>query len=359
MALVALGLVAGVVVIMMWLMGVFHPKIGSDPAAVADRPAGRPVGDVSLAEAHFIRVPAVETAVGTIRAVHESSVASKILARVVAVHIRAGDRVEKGQVLIELDDADIRARRDQSVAALTAARAALNQARIEHDRIQRLFDDNAASRIELDRVVTALESAEAEVRRAEHLREEAETILDHATIRAPLDGVVIEKHVEVGDTARPGDVLANLYDPTRMQLVARVRESLAHRLEVNGTVRVHIDAIDFTCDGLVSEIVPEAEAISRTFSVKVTGPCPPGVYSGMFGRLMIPLDEEELLVIPEAAVRRVGQLDMVEVADGDVLVRRAVQLGRHIEGQVEVLAGLRPGERVALPRGPVARAGRT
>jgi len=164
----------------------------------------------------------------------------------------------------------------------------------------------------------------------------------------------VDKKIEVGDTARPGQVLATVYDPTRMQLVARVRESLTRRLVVGRTIPVRIDALDLDCHGQISEIVPEAEARSRTFSIKVTGPCPPGVYSGMFGRLMIPLDDAEVLVIPHRAVRRIGQLDIVEVADNGVLQRRAVQLGRSFGRRVQILSGLQEGEQVAVV-GPAAR----
>ena len=160
--------------------------------------------------------------------------------------------------------------------------------------------------------------------------------------------MVIDRKVEPGDTVTPGQVVVSLYDPTRMQLVASVRESLTHRLRVGQDIDVRVEAIDKTCLGRVSEIVPEAESASRTFSVKVTGPCPPGIYSGMFGRLLIPLEEEEVLVVPKGVVRRVGQLDMVDLVDGDALRRRAVQLGRAFGDDVEVLSGLREGEQVAL-----------
>ena len=100
---------------------------------------------------------------------------------------------------------------------------------------------------------------------------------------------------------------------------------------------------------MISEIVPEAEAESRSFAVKVTGPCPPNVYGGMFGRIFIPLEDEEVLLIPKSAVRRVGQLDLVDVAAPKRIIRRWVRLGRDFEGDVEVLAGLSEGERVVVP----------
>lgn len=351
------GFVVVVVVLLLALAGFFHPKVNGRNAT-AQRPAGRPVGDTPLAPARLIRVPATETAVGTIRAVHETAVACKLLARVVAVNVQAGQTVRAGQVLVRLDDEDLRARLEQAEAAVAAARAARDQARVEYDRVRELVERNVAAPIEFERAQTALKSAEAELERAEQARREAATVLDYATIRSPIDGIVVDKRVEVGDTVTPGAVLLTLYDPTRMQLVASVRESLTRRLEVGQTIDVRVDALDKVCQGRVSEIVPEAQAASRSFLVKVTGPCPPGIYSGMFGRLLIPLGEEEVLVIPRAAVRRVGQLTIVDVAVADAatgtrrLVRRVVQLGRTFGEDVEVLSGLRAGEQVALPPAP-------
>lgn len=350
---VALGaaFAAVVVVLMLWLAGVFHPKIDTRrvESAVAAR---RPVGDREIAPVLLIRVPRMESAVGTIRAVHETAIASKLLAKVVEANVQAGRNVTRGQVLFRLDDEDLQARLEQAGAAVAAARAARDQAIIEFDRVKSLFDRNAAAKIEYDRVATALKTAEAELSRAEQSRREAETILSYATVVSPFDGKVVDKRVEVGDMVTPGQVMLNLYDPTRMQLVASVRESLTQRLRVGQPIDVYVAALDKQCQGRVSEIVPEAETASRTFSVKVIGPCPPGIYTGMFGRLLIPLDEQEVLVAPRGAVRRVGQLELVDVivADqaGDTLQRRAVVLGREFNGDVEVLSGLHAGERVAL-----------
>ena len=122
--------------------------------------------------------------------------------------------------------------------------------------------------------------------------------LDWATIRSPIDGMVIDKKVDVGDMVTPGQMLLTLFDPKRMQLVASVRESLARRLQVGQKMGVRVEGSNKQCSGTVSEIVPEAQAASRSFQVKVTGPCPAGIYTGMFGRIVVPLEDEEVLVIP-------------------------------------------------------------
>jgi RND family efflux transporter MFP subunit len=341
------GFTAVVVVLLMALAGVFHPKIG-EAVAAAEHTGGRPVGDMRLVEARLIRVPRTETAVGTIRAVHETAVASKLLAKVIAVNVQAGQPVGKDDVLVRLDDEDLQARLEQAQAAVAAARAARDQAQVEYDRVKDLVEKNVAAPIEFERVQTNLKSTQAKLEQAEQARREAETILSYATIKSPMSGIIVDKKVEAGDTVGPGQVLLTLYDPTRMQLIASVRESLTQRLAVGQSIGVRVDAIEKTCEGQISEIVPEAQVASRSFQVKVTGPCPPGIYSGMFGRLLIPLDDEEILVIPWAAVRKVGQLHLVDVADGDVLRRRTVQLGRSFGQDVEVLAGIRPGEQVAM-----------
>ncbi len=350
---VATGVVflAIVVLLLLWLAGAFHPKIdaaGRAASGGAEGRTGRTIGGSELVTVQSIRVPRVETAVGTVQAVLESSIAAKLLAKVIEVNATAGQRVQAGEVMVRLDDADLRARLEQALAAEAGAVAARDQAQIEQDRVVALMEKQAAAPIESDRVRSTLKTVEAELQRTRQAVIEARTVLDYATIKAPMDGIVVDKRVEVGDTVTPGQVLLTMYDPTRMQLVASVRESLTRRLAVGGRVGVRVDALGKTCEGVVSEIVPEADSVSRSFQVKVTGPCPPGIYTGMFGRLLIEVDEERVLVVPRRCVRSVGQLSVVEVAEGETLRRRAVQIGRSFDENVEVLSGLREGERVAL-----------
>jgi RND family efflux transporter MFP subunit len=340
----AVGMLAFVIVMMMWLTNVFHKKISGKPVEGEDRP----IGQMPLVPVEQLRVPVTESAVGTVRPVHEVSVGSKILAKVLEVHVKAGDQVTKNMVLVKLDDVDLKARLAQARAAVAAERAVRDQAKVENDRVQTLFAAGNETQIERNRAENAFRSAEANLEGAEQALKGAEAQLDYATIRSAIDGVVVDKRVDVGDMVTPGQVLLTLYDPSRMQLVASVRESLTHRLKVGQNIDVTVDAMGHACQGQVSEIVPQAESASRTFLVKVTGPCPPGVYAGMFGRLTIPLNDEEILVIPRAAVRKIGQVDVVDVAEGQFLRRRAVELGRSFGDKVEVLSGLRVGEKVAV-----------
>jgi RND family efflux transporter MFP subunit len=339
--------VAGIIVVTLLLLilaGVFHAKVGEvSTEGRSPSSAELPTTDVRL-----IRRPRFETAVGTVKSTHESAVASKLLARVVEVNVKAGQAVNQGDVLVRLDDADLQARLKQVSAAETTARARKDQAVADFSRSESLIAKKAISQAAYDQALAATKAATSELERAEQAVREATVMLDYATIRAPLSGIIVDKRLEPGDTVTPGQILLTLYDPTRMQLVASVRESLAQRLKVGETVAARLESLDKDCQATVSEIVPEAAAASRSFTVKVTGPCPPGVYSGMFGRLIIPLAEEEIVVVPATAVRRIGQLTMVDVVRDGETQPRSIQVGRHIGTDLEVLSGLRPREKVVV-----------
>ena len=194
--------------------------------------------------------------------------------------------------------------------------------------LERLLPGNTISQAEYDRASTTVRTAEAEVRRSDEAVQESKALLAYATIKAPLTGIVIDKKVVVGDTVTPGQTLVTLFNPDKMQMLASVRESLALKLRVGQKLPGRIESLDYEAEATISEIVPEAQASSRSFIVKVVGPCPPGVYSGMFGRIYIPLEDEEIIVVPAAAIKRVGQLEMVQVVADGKLRRRNIQTGR-------------------------------
>jgi membrane fusion protein, multidrug efflux system len=343
---VIVGFSVSVVVLLLWLAGKFSPKVPVQEAAT-HRPtldAGRRTATVRL-----IRLPLSESAVGTVRAVHETAIGSKLLARVVEVNLKAGQKVQAGDVLIRLDDTDLRAKLQQAKAAVTSAEAIERQTAADERRYSQLVESKTVSRQEYEKSATAFRSAEADLLRAQESVKEVQATLDWATIRSPIDGTVIDKNVDVGDMVTPGKMLVTLFDPTHMQLVASVRESLTHRLQVGQSIGVQIEGLNKQCNGTISEIVPEAQSASRSFQVKVTGPCPPGIYTGMFGRLLIPLQEEDVLVIPRQAVQEVGQLELVEVVDNGQVGRRSIRTGRTFGEDVEVLSGLCEGEVVVLP----------
>ena len=344
--------VGGIVVLLIWLAGGFHEKIQPGPTDVGVLP----LGQARTTTVELMTVPLTEDAVGTVRAAHETEVGAKIMARVLAVHAQAGQHVEQDQVLVELEKGDLQARVSQAQAAVDAARAALDQAQTDYDRIVRLRAEHSASELEFTTATNRLSAAKANHEQALSALREADAVSGYATIRSPLTGVVIDKMVDVGDMVRPGQTVLRLYD--RLQLVATVRESLATSLQVGQQLPVTLEALDLHCEGTISEIVPESDVLSRAFHVKVTGPCPPGVIPGMFGRLHIPVGERQELRVSRTAVRRVGQVPCVYRVIGDNRVERAfIQIAGEYGEQIAVASGLSGGDLIVADPDTLPRPG--
>jgi RND family efflux transporter MFP subunit len=233
---------------------------------------------------------------------------------------------------------------------LRIAQSARDDAQKSYDRIQEASTKGAATPNELDNAKYHLEGVKSEVVAAQRALDEAVMNLGYTQIQADADAVVIDKRVDVGDTVSQGQVLVSLYD--KMQLIANVREGLMKNLKTGQSIGVYIDEIGEACTGTISEIVPQADPATRTFLVKVVGPCHAGVRPGMYAKLLVPLGDKKVLVIPPAAIVQVGQLTMVDVAGGGSPERRNVQLGKQIDFDgkqfVQVLSGLKAGEKVAI-----------
>ena len=337
--------VAGVGLLLVALSGKFQRKVDTHAStSFSNLPS-----DSQIFEVHESLQPRFETAVGVIKPVRESNLASKILARVLEVNVTAGKEVREGNVLVRLNSEEQVSRVRQAESELDSALARLQLATIEASRASQLIETRSISQAEFDTAQSALKTAQALADRASRAVEETKVYLDYGTIRAPYSGIVVDKAVNPGDTVIPGQTLLTIYEPGNMQLVANVRESLALNLHVGQSITAKLESLEYECEATISEVVPKADASSHSFEVKATGPCPPGIYAGMFGRLYIPLADEKVILIPSSSVQRVGQLTMVQIAEGDKIARRSIQTGRVFNDYVEVLSGLVPGERVVLP----------
>ena len=354
----ALVLAALVVVLMLYLDGVFSRKVTPRPGSANGSAS---IASAQLVEAKFIDIPNLEQAPGTIRPLHEIALASKVREpeKVIEVKVVAGQEVHKGDLLAKLDPSTWENRKEMAAAKLNIAQSVCDDTRKNYDRVKDAFDKKAATQGELDKAKYQAEGAAAEVVAAQRALDEAVMNLGYTRIDAPVDAVVIDKRVDAGDTVSPGQVLVSLYD--KMQLVANVREGLMKNLKTGQSIGVYIDDIGAGCEGTISEIVPQADPVTRTFLVKVVGPCHSGVRPGMYAKLLVPLGNKKVLVIPPEAIVQVGQLTMVDVAGGGStagsppsgsLERRNVQLGNPIDfggkQYVQVLSGLKAGENVAV-----------
>jgi len=353
---------AVLVVVLVWMSGGFRRKVQPHKVEAEHRR----VDGLTTDTVHSVVELETAEAVGTLKAQRRTVVSAKIMATIDEITVSAGDKVRKGQVLVRLDDRDVRARLEQAKKAVEGAQAAAQQAAADLKRYRALLDQKVIPRQTYDQQEARFKIAQAELKRAREAVHEAEVMLSYTVIRSPTDGIVVDKHADVGDTAAPGQPLVTIYDPGALRLEAPVRETLASKIKVGDRLKVKIDALGVTLEGRIDEIVPQAQAQSRSVLVKVALPKTPGMVEGMFGRLLVPTRKRKRYCVPLSAVLRVGQLRFVDVVTtGGILERRPVKLGEHSEyGRIEVLSGLNEGDTVVLygppppPFLPVRREGR-
>jgi HlyD family secretion protein len=393
-SLKGLGVLALLILLMLWLSGAFLSKVKPGPPAAKPKPPVLSTTKVVLQE-----FPLIAEQVGTVRSQTQARVAGRIMAQVEAILALEGSRVEgpgsqgkAATLLARLDDREIQARLHQAQSqaeaadrAMEAAKSRLDAAIARHEaaqarkqqtdwnyrRYEDLYRQKAATgqqrqqmRAQKDVAEAQLQAAgqeikaagddvkrmEAQMQQAQAAVREAQTMLSYTAIRAPFSGQVIRKMVDVGDMVTPGQPLFLLDIAAQPQLHAYIAESLIAHLQVGQMLKVEIDALSATLQGSVAEIVPQAEPASRTTLVKISLTPMSTLVTGLYGRVGIPYGTYRSLVVPPAAVQEVGQLQLVSVLDiNGYPHRRFVTLGKRHDGLVEVLTGLQEGEEVALP----------
>ncbi len=337
----------------------------------SERPAATPaqetIRDVSILTTQKATVPDLLEAVGTVRAAHTSDLASQMMGTIVEVRVRAGDRVEQGQVLALIDESQPKAAVEQATAAEGAARKEVKAAESENalaeatmKRYQQLYDKKSISPQEFDEVKSRFQTAAARHEMAQAGQAQAEAALtqakktyDYTRIRAPFSGLVTDRKADPGTLASPGLPIFTLEDTRNYRLEASVDESDIRLVRPGQTVAVTVDSLDDKeMQGKVSQIVPAADPGSRTFIVKIDLPVDAKLRSGLFGRANFARGERSVVLIPRTATVVRGQLQGVYVIDQNETANlRYVTLGKSAGPQVEVLSGLQEGERLIVAPG--------
>lgn len=325
------------------------------------------VSNVPIVVAQKSTVPDWLEAVGTVRAAQTSQLASQIMGNIVAIQAHEGERVESGQVLVTLDDAQLRAGFEQATAAelaaqkdVSAAESELALAESTLKRYQQLYERQSVSPQEFDEIKTRAQSAEARrdmaraaLAQADAALMQARTSLGYTRIRAPFAGVVTERKADPGTLASPGVPILTLEDTRNYRLEVTVDERDVRLVHLGQPTPLNIDALGSAeIQGRVVQIVPAADPGSRSFLVKIELPKDAHLRSGLFGRAQFARGERSTILLPRSAVVERGQLQGVYVLDPEQIAGlHYVTLGRTFGQQVEVLSGLDGGEKIVAAPG--------
>ncbi|MBN8730039.1 MAG: efflux RND transporter periplasmic adaptor subunit [Acidobacteria bacterium] len=317
---------------------------------------------------------------GTVRARQTGTVASRLMAYVREVRVRAGDTVAAGQVVVTLDakEMDTAVRQAEAMGveatnaqaevtqAIAAAQAQLELARVTHKRMTDLFNRKSITQQELDEATARLRMAEAQLAGANAKRNQVDARIQQASeatqsakiqrgyleIRAPFAGRVTERLVEPGNLAAPGQPLLTIEQAGAFRLEVPVEEALLGAVRMGDRVPVFLESLEKELDARVVEIVPSVDALSRSFTVKLDLPGVSNLRTGMFGKARFPRGMRRALTVPSAAIREEGSLRYLMTVSGGRARLRMVTLGGAREGSVEVMSGLTDGEQVVSPLAP-------
>jgi len=320
---------------------------GSD----AEPPKPAPAPQLGAGVAEVREVDLTYSAEAVIEAVRQSTVSAQIAGRIVDIRFDVGDYVKKGEVIVRIDERAATQAVAASEAQVREAEAAARNARLNFERSRQLFAQKFISQAALDKAEADYKQAQARLAAVLAGAGAAATERSFATIVAPYSGIVSARHVELGEMAVPGKPLMTGFDPSSLRAVANVPQSQVPAIQASGRARVEIPALGRWIEARAITVVPAADPKTHTTRVRLDLPEDVrGVYPGVFARAHFTVGRAQRLLVPREAVFRRSELTAVYVLDDKGFPRlRQVRLGTAgDERAVEVLAGLKPGERVAL-----------
>ena len=329
------------------IAAVLVASCGEAPAPAAPKAAGPlATGTVELRD-----VDLSLSAEAVVEAVRQSTVSAQVSGRIVDIRFDVGDRVQKGDVIVRIDERAA----TQAVAATEAqareAEAAMVNARAQLERTRQLVQQRFVSQAALDKAEADFKAAESRFKATLAGAGAAATERSFATIVAPYSGVVAVRHVQLGEMASPGKALLTGFALAGLRVVATVASARVPALQAGAKARIVVPSLGRWVDVRAVTVVPSADP--RTHTTQVRLELPPdvaGLVPGVFARAHFVTGRAPRLMVPREAVLRRSEVTAVYAVDEKgVATLRQVRLGEAADAAgVEILAGLRPGEKVAL-----------
>ncbi len=293
---------------------------------------------VETAPAETRKIPLVRYLSAQIEAVRQATVASQVRGRILEIPVDIDDYVKKGDVLVRFRDKKQR-------AAVKSAKAQFTEAQSDYTRIKEIYTKRLVAR-------SALDKAEARLKSARALLEQANESLENTIVHAPYSGIVVKRHVEVGELANIGQKLMTGLSLETLRASVQLPQSIIHQVRKYNKAQIYLgENLDTPVEVSSMSISPYADPLSHSFTARLH--LPRGdhkVYPGMSTRVGLTIGEERALLIPKRAVAYRGEVTAVYIKNKEGVIRfRQIRLGhRHAKGEIEVLAGLSEGENIIL-----------
>ena len=290
------------------------------------------------------------SASGKIEAVNSANLSTRVMGFVNKVHVKVGDKVKKGQLLLSINNADLEAKLAQVNASIIEATAAFQNSEKDFNRYAALFKDNSASQKELDDITAHYNMSKARLEAANQMKNEVNAQFSYVNIRAPFNGVITNKFIEAGNMANPGVPLLSVESPNSFHVMAMVPESQISQIRIYTEVDVLIKSLNKILKGKVVEVSTSAKNTGGQYLVKIMlDKTEDKILSGMFVSVQFPVERTKttpnVVLVSTGALIYKGQLKGIyTVSQNNKALLRWLRLGRTFGDKIEVLSGLSEGE---------------
>lgn len=297
-------------------------------------------------------VPREQIYDAVVEAVKQGTVSAQTAGRVQAVYFDVDDYVPKDAVIVRFRDKEQQAGVQAAQAGVNEAEARFTEAQAEFKRIQDVFEKKVVPQATFDKATADLGAAQQRRAAAQARMTQAQEQLDHTVVRAPYSGIVVKRHVEVGETANVGQALMSGFALDELRVTANVPQSVILAIRTNNRARIIFPSQNNrSVEPKTLRIFPFADQQTHSYKVRMNlAAGQDGLLPGMFAKVAFVTGEEQRLLIPAPALVQRSEIEAVYVVavDGKVSFRQ-VRIGRRVDnGMLDVLAGLDAGERVAL-----------
>ncbi len=295
-----------------------------------------------------VQITSTTATTGSVVALESVRVASRLMGYISGIAVAEGQVVSRGQRLFSIDQLDIEGAVEQARLGLKQAEDAMHDAKTDFARFENLYKEEVVSRQQFEKMKLNYDIAVSRAAQAKAGLGTARGQMRYASVASPINGVVIRKLANEGDIAAPGHPVLLVENPSRLQVQTAVTESLYKHIQTGLTVMVELDGMEQSVNAKVASLSPAANPMTHTYTVKLDISAP-GLKSGAFARVLFPTGKHSVLRVPAAAVlQRAGISGLFVVDEHNVAQYRMVRTGKVEDGQVEVLSGLNPGERVVV-----------
>ena len=295
----------------------------------------------------------------TVKSKISSVVSSMIMGRVTSLRVKEGDNVRAGQLLLTIDNREASQKAMGAQAGVSGALKGAEEANQNrqltnktYQRYEKLYKENVLTKQEFDQISTQKQLAELEYQKAMQGVNQAKAGLgevgvyqSYSRVTAPVSGIVVQKNIDLGSMASPGQPLLTVETPSSLELVADIDESMIDKIKIGIPVYLESDGKK-EVKSKITAIIPRIDPMTRTFTIKVAFS---GLNSGSYAKIKIPVAKKEAITVPQNSVVQKGQLTGVYTVDEkNIISYRLIRTGKTFADDVEVLSGLSSEDKVII-----------